>query len=105
MTDLEMTRLCAEAMGIESDSYVLLMHSDGTQAGPFLDQPDADVYDPLHNDAQAMDLAKKLYLGTMPPFGIGETWQVTECTGKFYGNSDNLNRAIVECVAKMQASK
>ena len=46
MTDLELTKLCAEAMGIEISP---VRHGDG----------DFSLYDPLHDDAQAMALVKK----------------------------------------------
>jgi len=86
MTDLEMTRLCAEAMGFE----------------PYADQPPYN-YDPLYDDAQAMALVKK--------FGValyqGETgcWYADLPGFAMRVRSLDLNRAIVECVAKMQESK
>ena len=101
MTDLEMTRLCAEAMGMESDNYVLLFHADGSQTGPFVVTP--EVYDPLHDDAQAMALVKKMELR------IGRTntnfWEVCGMGSGGKHFDDDLNRAIVECAAKMQAAK
>lgn len=86
MTDLEMTKLCAEAIGIwEIRDY-------------------HETYDPLHDDAQAMGLVKRfrLFINSadeeaywkVAPHGQG----VTNC------HSD-LNRAIVECVSQMQANK
>jgi hypothetical protein len=91
MTDLEMTKLCAEAMGLKSrptkhnDQDVLPMH---------------DGYDPLHDDAQAMALVKEfnLRIGWFPEPGVAGNW------GAYTYNAD-LNRAIVECVAKMQKEK
>lgn len=97
MTDLEMTKLCAEAMEIQCS----------VMAGTVRSDPYHNVeYNPLHDDAQAMALVKKFKLFVnhsdvdespywkTAPHGRG----VTTC------NSD-LNRAIVECVAKMQAEK
>lgn len=95
MTDLEMTRLCAEAVGIElvADNEVLWV------AG-FVD---AVEYDPLTDDAQAMELVKKLGLTvSQDPDGC---WHVMTlyCDGP--QSAADLNRAIVECVARMQAGK
>lgn len=98
MRDLEMTKLCAEAMGkdaLEIEQSLFL-------------------YDPLHDDAQAMALVKKLNLI------IGRTpmqWAVTnkpmdwdlpidcQAINQPWVYSENLNRAIVECGAKIQAAK
>lgn len=99
MTDLEMTKLCAEAMG-----YVYRgQHDDALMGNQF------GKYDPLHDDAQAMALVKKF---KSPHFQL---WSDDEVTGgKWHAwvrgqragtSSDSLNRAIVECVAKMQAAK
>ena len=78
MTDLEMTRLCAEAMGFKpvstttGETAVLCAAMGGLKHDFY--------FDPLHNDAQLMALVKK--------FPILD-----------------LNRAMVERVAKMQAAK
>lgn len=47
-SDLEMTKLCAEAMGWNWKEHGSLFISSGT--GPW------EAYDPLHDDAQAMAL-------------------------------------------------
>ena len=88
MTDLEMIKKCAEKMGIDAERVGLNEWSN---------RP----YDPLHDDAQAMALVKKFYLSIIrndktpdvPPH-----WTVTDKT--WLGISPDLNRAIVECVAK-----
>ena len=116
MTDLEMTKLCAEAMKLDAPT------EDGV-TGKLLvrDFPyasglaDFGVYDPLHDDAQAMALVKSETLDVT--WGPGEQrWRV----GQFRFKSErgmkedglycecrdsDLNRAIVECVAKMQGGK
>ena len=109
MTDLEMTRLCAEAMGLRyqtgydskaeyADSICL--YDSGSNLWH-------TVYDPLHDDAQAMALVKRfgLFLGK---FSKGDYWCV-ETHARFeelyHYRSDDLNRAIVNCVARMQKSK
>jgi hypothetical protein len=85
MTDLEMTKLCAEAMGtppwVVGDQY-----------------PDSEWFWPLRHDAQAMALVKK--------FKINVIWyEVNVSSGGFeptvyMWSRDDLNRAIVECVAE-----
>ena len=104
MTDLEITKLCAEAMGehINSRSSELMV---------YVDDGGLDMeYNPLHNDAQAMALVKKLSLFIECRFFADEEesqyWNVFQ---RGYGSSQvmskDLNRAICECVAKMQATK
>ena len=92
MTDFEMTTLCAEAMGVPLDR----------------------AYDPLNDDTQAMALVKRFqfvierdpkrsdYFGVtlFPPRVDGKT-QVTQVVR----HAPNLNRAIVECVAKLQGAR
>ena len=112
MTDLEITKLCAEAMG-----YVVGVSTPaglvwiGDNAFPHL------VYDPIHDDAQAMALVKKFDI----TIGRGTNYFVVEHAhylpgGEIYetqyrpkeiirSSSQSLNRAICECVAKMQKEK
>lgn len=104
MTDLEMTKLCAEAVepkwtGVGS-SNIWRYVSGWSQGDRREERYVRSTYDPLHDDAQAMALVKKLRLtvGAWPEsfhvIGKGaDTW------------NDDLNRAIVECVVKMQAAK
>lgn len=92
MTDLEMTRLCADAMGLigSPGGYGLI--------GFMENHP----YRPLTDDAQCMALVKKFMLA------IGNNADLTFVVyGKDFAESENpdLNRAIVECVAKMQQAK
>ena len=105
MTDLEMTRLCAEAIEITgwlTGDDPMVTNAEGEFIEP---------YDPLYNDAQAMALVKNMallignadYMEGSP----GLIWIVsapllrdqTECS------NPDLNRAIVECVAKLQKAK
>src|ERR1700674_3141426 len=113
MTDLEMTKLCAEPMGFE---YYPQAYSAGLTAW-WIDKGNKDwcFYDPLDDDAQAMALVKKFSLLIFKP----RNWQVVVAEqwnngppGISIGNrtdalgeSDDLNRAIVKCVAKMQAAQ
>lgn len=114
MTNLEITKLCAEAMDLD----VVVHHADGYEdaivtrsSAVYAFRSDTDEYDPLHDDAQAMALVKRFYLMVTPIFhrGLGREWVVT-----FQGRRDDgssfdasaqdptFNRAIVECVAAMQ---
>lgn len=94
MDDLEITKLCAEAMGLTSWQAL-----EGR-------------YDPLHDDAQAMALVKKFRLeirqqatGTDEHPGA-PLWGISGCLyGWKNAEDENLNRAICECVARMQAAK
>jgi hypothetical protein len=84
MTDLEMTKLCAEAMGtppwVVGDQY-----------------PDSEWFWPLRHDAQAMALVKRFSIGIEPWW----TCSIFRPEADYYATDKDLNRAIVECVAKM----
>jgi hypothetical protein len=97
MTDLEMTKLSAEAMGRE-----FFVHDS---IPGYWENGIRVLYDPLHDDAQAMELAKKFLL-RMDTYSDGE-WLVDSGWGKVKAEAQDrsLNRAIVECVAKMQAER
>lgn len=97
MSDLEMTKLCAEAMGRNPINIVRGEVTTG-EWGPnyFL------RYDPLHDDAQAMAVVKKMRLYVVPKRSQNG-WLVTGEDSDAV--SPDLNRAIVECVAQMQASR
>ena len=103
MTDLEITTLCAKAMGIRLDADML---ADGV-IGYWDEEGSGRGYSPLHDDAQAMALIRRLQLCIQPPEAIGVmAWHVW----KFHkpnhtAVSDDLNRAICECVAKAQNAK
>lgn len=104
MTDLEMTKLCAEAMDLEFE---------GTRPAPY-EGPGIDIrfgpadgprriewYDPLHDDARCMALVKKFGLVILHEH-TPQKWSVS-FEYQYPGvSNDDLNRAIVECVAKMQ---
>lgn len=94
MDDLEITKLCKEAMGI----------SDCTEFMTPERAAIAKKFDPLHDDAQAMALVKRFRLKADPHYPTyGEDamrmWLVE-------GNASlDLNRAICECVAKIQVAR
>ncbi len=104
MTDLEMTKLCAEAMGLSS--LVAIPHAESTHMAH---SPPQYSYNPLHDDAQAMALVRKCKLTVIynGPDCFAE-WSVGPDgmnSSHFDSDGDDLSRAIVECVAEMQASK
>jgi len=100
--DLEMTKLCAEAMGSQ------VVEDDGFLWGAN-DMWREQYYSPLTDDAQAMALVKKLRV-TIGHDGLGkwivEWWPAHQSLyPRHETEGADLNRAIVECVAKMQAAK
>lgn len=88
MTDLEITKRCAEKMGIA----VVPAHESVRLEGGWMIANGHEVYEPLFDDAQAMALLKRYPL---------------ECAEEIYQHTiDNrgcsdLNRAICECVANL----
>lgn len=96
MTDVEMTKLCAQAMGFRivypsQDDLDLCIEINGVGAAR---------YNPIKYDWQAMELVKKFRLHVQSdPL----TWWVMEPINlRDSGDHQDLNRAIVECVAEMQ---
>ena len=110
MTDLEITRLCALAMGyhpaaalsIDGSGWFVLTAPDKTM--PVNAQPHT-VYDPLHHYAQAMALVEKCNIGWDKE--EGHAWHIALCAAEliFNAHNDDLKRTICECVAKMQLAK
>ena len=116
MTDLEITKLCAEAMGMRpfrwypSGAYPdqdgtyeirgnLVQYLGGNPLGGY----NRHDYHPLHDDAQAMALVKKFGLHIVYQPLCADTWLVDNADKD--AASNDLNRAICECVAKMQEAK
>ena len=107
MTDLQITRLCAEAMGYiakpqQTPSDIILFVTIPRTHSMLPDS--VERYDPLHDDAQAMALVKKLGLSIR---NYIDRWRVSEIGGDDIhqdedGVNTDLNRAICECVANMQ---
>jgi hypothetical protein len=92
MTDLELVRACAEAMG----------HTDITHYTGRIYARDSEglrVFDPIHDDAQAMALLKRFPIAISVLRGGGWTL-ACDATGAWASYTD-LNRGICECVAKM----
>ena len=91
MTDLEITRLCAAAMGYEDKSVGKsiggIMVSNGVHHF---------IWKPLEYDEQAMALVKKFPLPCLEAM----TYHV-----RYDDPPHDLNRAICECAAKLQQAK
>ena len=109
MTDLEITKLCAQAMGYDN---VRVAHA--CMGTPYVtwgrEGNLTNEFRPLEDDAQAMALVKKFYLDInyIMPFSHGDPW--AWCVrGTIAGwektEGRDLNRAICECVAKMKEQK
>ena len=107
MTDLEMVRECAAAMGwrtktVASDDVTCIYAQCDVEP-----KPDWYEYNPLANDAQAMALVKRFELNIGPDIQAVENaatsgWAVADYDGSGEVFNADLNRAIVECVAKTQ---
>ena len=103
MTDLEMTKLCAEAVGLNA----MIVGEEVKLTLPPL-RGYVHTYDPLHDDTQAMALLRKFTLAVWgADYAAGEwKWhaesQVPDESPHELGHGDTPNRAIVECVARMQ---
>lgn len=96
MKDHEMTKLCATAMGMKwsvDDEFKVLV-ADGWRH---------QVYCPLKNDKQAMALLRRCGLHVNKD---GGRWWCQSPDGTVANDeTEDLNRAIVECVAKMQKAR
>ncbi len=88
MTDSEIRKLCADAMGIPMITGGSIWSQD---------------YDPLHDDAQAMALVKKYRVQLTDNHKT--SWTVHSAYGSIASHGENLNRAICECVAKLKDEK
>lgn len=104
MTDLEMTKLCAEAMGIDFGPELVATDNIQQEINELILAQRLAAYDPLHNDAQAMALVKQFRFKFFVADHLKGQWCVA--TGReFNAYGSDLNRAIVECVAKMQSGR
>lgn len=107
MTDIELTRLCVKAMGMTLDDSPYNGGGQGNTGFDMLGRAVIDwhnnvTFDPLHDDAQCFALVKRFRIA------IGnddDAWYATPDYPHEEAESHDLNRAIVECVARMQAQK
>ena len=129
LNDLEITKLCAEAMGWRHLGAVGMILPPDVKSPSDVDErfkgklwclnggndwwldPEGhyvcglcnSISDPLHDDAQAMALVKKFGLNQ---WYDGQNWRVVGgVSNEGDAWSADLNRAICECVAKMQKIK
>ena len=105
MTDLEITKLCAEAMGLPFRTA-----QDGTGHVLPLDTALWRRFDPLHDDSQAMALVKKFRLcidgnESDDTEWLVEWWPEGAVMSESAGLNEDLNRAICECVANMRIQR
>jgi len=97
MTDLEITKLCAEAMGYTAfvDDVLDVIR---------LDYRYGVGYSPLRNDAEAMALVKKFKM-QLTFDGFSRNWYAKDRLSELMTHAFDLNRAVCECVAQMQLAK
>ena len=108
MTDLEITKLCAEAMGFITMKTVWDSREQPGRDGylAFHGSTSIGWYDPLHDDSQVMGLVKRFWLLLSQQAGPDRAeWIVNDPVVASTSVNFDLNRAICECVAKMQAAK
>jgi len=107
MTDLELTRLCAESMGLDVVEVGNNKPEHTLRINGLFGDSSYGNYDPLHDDSQAMALVKRLALNcTLWSDGMSDGWLVQSFLHQeFEASNINLNRAIVEVCSKMQLSK
>src|SRR3990167_6367480 len=111
MTDIEITKLCAEAMGWRT-------HIVSSKVFYCPDEKESvlkSIWIPLKDDAQAMALLTKFRLSIYSPCCDTALWIVDQGNNatiivdgggkEIYGSDLDLNRAIVECVAKLEKAK
>lgn len=105
MTDLEIRVACAKALGYWVEAHIQgfrAINKNGFVVGK-INHGSYQQYNPLVNDAQAMELVKVLELDIYAPRpGFG--WTVGTASITRVENA-NLNQAICECAAKIQALK
>lgn len=109
MTDLELTKLCAKAMGIGLYEVEIDTAYDGNFETWCADRNDV-LYDPLHDDAQAMAIVKKFELTCDRhegvEWGVDDRYSFTTLSQHWLRvTNKDLNRAICECVAEMVKAK
>lgn len=111
MSDLEIQRLCAEAMALTLLPVLPYPASENEGKPPIAFEVmmangiQRERYDPLTNDVQMVALVKRFSPMMVPSLhDMGVVWTVTLPTHQAQNYSD-LNRAVCECVAKTQEAK
>lgn len=99
--DFELRRLCAEAISLVALPRLIIVNNvvyKGAKIGEQVQQ-----YNPLTNDHQAMELVKQFRVRVSH---MGVHWYAALDTETWPAQGhDDLNRAIVECVAQMQRAR
>jgi len=109
MTDLEITRLCAEAMGLDWNKE--LARKEARFDGHWLHGYERPPFDPLHDDAQAMALDEVVlkagyHISVTPAsFSVGRPNELPIYRALGQMTLETMRRCRCECVAKMQESK
>lgn len=105
MTDLEATKLCAEAMGYRTEIAVDMQTSNGNEhLLVWSDGAENRSWNPLKDGAQALALVERLRIHLSFHYDA-EQWIAKD---PYYGRlvhtseawDEDLNRAIVYCVAR-----
>lgn len=99
MTDLEITKACAVAMG-----YAVELRATTSGENHWEHMVNSQLYEPLRDDLEAMALVKKFKLTITPPLALAPTWEASQTGGQYYEHAD-LNRAICQCVASLEAKE
>ncbi len=135
MTDQEIRKLCAEAMGWKYLGPVGVVLKDDERRGSVADErypgklwclsgandwwedpeghsvcgPCQGIPDPLNDDAVAMALVKRFSLAIQPPQFVSpprwHVWRHPKPNHTGVADILSLNRAICECVAKTQVAR
>ena len=104
LTDLEATRLCAEAMG-----YTVTPHANRKFSPHLMWIANGDNWNPLHDPAQAFALVENLRLNIMILDAIdghaAGWWRVDSQDGDVTCRHADLKRAIVLCAARAQLAR
>ena len=94
MTDLEITKRCAAALGYLTDPTCVVTEQDILV---LRDGKWAEMFNPLHDDAQAMALMKKF-----PDQVLDELSCFLDRHPRGVNPAQQFNRVICECVARME---
>lgn len=96
MTDFKIMVLCASAIGlrsrVEPDTEMLMV---SYQIAKWVE------YNPLENDIQAVELIKKCHITVEPYQTIHDAWWWRANINQSKGVSQDWNRAVCECVARI----
>lgn len=110
LTDLQLTKLCAEAMGymetqlIKTGAYNNFRFEVRTQGKGW------QLYDPLHDSAQAFALIERFGLSVWGHGYVAGDWKYHAEWGHpddyhALGHGFTHNEAIVRCIAQMQVDR